>query len=327
MTRKLYILLLHSHPRAFRERFGEEMLGIFELSSGKASLLADGFVSLFRQWTLRRKAAGLSPTVAADGVPVFFSAGPEVPPAGAFVPGIFITVLAFTFIYFTISHRWRQTSLVVGSHHPSPSHILGAHTDAVPVADLPAEVKVSPYPFHPPISAYFRLILVLGALDADQDNVISAAEIENAPAALWKLDKNHDGKLTAEECGLKPDPNLDAVMRVCVRQMFMRIHPVLWALDTNHDGEISEDEIRNASRALRTVDFNRDGKLTEAELLPDRDVMLAANLMLTLDEDGDGKISRRERKGPLAERFRDLLNRADQDGFVTEEALLKALGR
>jgi hypothetical protein len=43
MTRRLYILLLRLHPRAFRQRFGDEMLGIFDQSAQKSSLLADGF--------------------------------------------------------------------------------------------------------------------------------------------------------------------------------------------------------------------------------------------------------------------------------------------
>ncbi len=55
MTRRVYILLLRLHPRAFRQRFGDEMLGIFDECAGKGSLLADGFLSLFRQWTLRRQ--------------------------------------------------------------------------------------------------------------------------------------------------------------------------------------------------------------------------------------------------------------------------------
>lgn len=105
---------------------------------------------------------------------------------------------------------------------------------------------------------YFKLILVLGALDTDRDNVISAAEIANAPAALEKLDKNHDGKLTAKECG----------DRLGDTAAFMRIHPVLAALDANHDGEISSSEIKRASKTLLTLDKNHDGRLTLEELLP-----------------------------------------------------------
>jgi hypothetical protein len=47
-----------------------------------------------------------------------------------------------------------------------------------------------PRPPKPPIEV---------ALDTDQDGEISADEIEGAPAALKKLDKNGDGKLTPEE--------------------------------------------------------------------------------------------------------------------------------
>jgi Ca2+-binding EF-hand superfamily protein len=322
--RWFYILLLRMHPRSFRQRFGDEMLGIFDQSGEKVSLMADGFLSLARQRTLRQPSFAFSPTTAPDGVPLFYSAEAEIPSARALMRGVLVAFLAFVLFSAVMSHRWRQTYLIVGSHHPSPSHLLGAHTDAQPVADLPAEVKVNPYPFHPPISPYFRFLLVLGALDVDQDNVISAEEIENAPAALWKLDKNHDGQLTAEECGLKSDPNLDPLKLGSVRLTFMRVHPVLAALDANHDGVISESEIRNAAAALRTLDANHDGKLVERELLPDQAIAMAAGIMGMLDKNGDGRITKDERRGPFAA---DILDRADRDGkgYVTEEDLVIAI--
>jgi hypothetical protein len=40
---------------------------------------------------------------------------------------------------------------------------------------------------------------IIAALDANGDGTIDATEINNAPAALRKLDKNSDGKLTREE--------------------------------------------------------------------------------------------------------------------------------
>lgn len=46
------------------------------------------------------------------------------------------------------------------------------------------------------------------ALDANHDGVIDETEIANASAALKKLDKNGDGKLTAEELRPpRPDGN------------------------------------------------------------------------------------------------------------------------
>src|ERR1700722_15365160 len=40
---------------------------------------------------------------------------------------------------------------------------------------------------------------LMEALDANHDGIIDADEIANAPAALKKLDKNGDGKLTPDE--------------------------------------------------------------------------------------------------------------------------------
>lgn len=300
------------------------MLGIFDESPKKWTLLGDGILSLFRQWALRRDETAFSRTATSDGVPLFYSAEPEIPSSTALAHGALVALIAFGAFSMLMAHRWKQADWIVGSHHPSPSHLLGAHTDAKPVADLPAEVKVQPYPSHPPISPYFRFLLVLGALDVDQDNVISAEEIANAPVALWKLDKNHDGMLTAEECGLKPDPNLNPLKLGTVRLTFMRIHPVLAALDANHDGVISESEIRNAAAALRSLDANHDGKLVERELLPDQAIAMAAGIMQMLDKNGDGRITKDERRGPLAA---ELLDRADRDGkgYVTEEDLVIAI--
>ncbi len=54
--RTLYPLLVRLHPLAFRERFGPEMLLIFEEAGngwGSGSLLVDATVSLLRQWLIR----------------------------------------------------------------------------------------------------------------------------------------------------------------------------------------------------------------------------------------------------------------------------------
>ena len=51
--RSIYRFLLQLHPPRFRRRFGEEMLLIFDDSRNRPSLLADGAVSLARQWLLR----------------------------------------------------------------------------------------------------------------------------------------------------------------------------------------------------------------------------------------------------------------------------------
>jgi hypothetical protein len=56
-----------------------------------------------------------------------------------------------------------------------------------------ADGSAPPPPHHHPQPT------IIGALDANHDGVIDAAEIANATAALKTLDTNHDGVLTADE--------------------------------------------------------------------------------------------------------------------------------
>jgi hypothetical protein len=55
MSRRLYRLLIRLHPPRFHDRFGEEMLCIFDESTSKEKpqLFSDGFLSLARQWLIR----------------------------------------------------------------------------------------------------------------------------------------------------------------------------------------------------------------------------------------------------------------------------------
>ena len=46
--------------------------------------------------------------------------------------------------------------------------------------------------------------------------------------------------------------------------------PLMEALDANHDGVIDANEIANAPAALKTLDKNGDGQLTQDELRPPR---------------------------------------------------------
>ncbi len=56
MIRALYRTLLWLHPASFEERFGEELLWIFDLTQASETgvmLLLDCFASLCRQWLFR----------------------------------------------------------------------------------------------------------------------------------------------------------------------------------------------------------------------------------------------------------------------------------
>jgi hypothetical protein len=267
MGRFLYVCLIGLHPRHFRERFGDEMIAIFDDAAGnreRGALLTDALISLFRQWLLRP--AHQEPVLS---TPLFHMPDSSLPRRTALINGAVLSLVFFGALTFFIS-RGAGGSLgrVVVYTGPAPTQSLGANASAVWHGELSTDDPLNPF-----AKAYFRMIRVLDILDADHDWVISPWEIMTAPAALRRLDWNHDGKLSPEECGFylgeKPKTKLDPRLVQRARLDFMRLNPVLAALDADHDGEISADEIENSSAALRTLDTNRDGSPSEDELLPD----------------------------------------------------------
>ncbi|MGD0868521.1 MAG: tetratricopeptide repeat protein [Bryobacteraceae bacterium] len=159
-------------------------------------------------------------------------------------------------------------------------------------------------------------IAALKALDANQDLILSPWELDTAPAALATLDKNGDGKLSAEECGAHfgDEAHLSAAFLQRARKEFMRSQPILDALDANHDGEISAAEIRNAERELLVLDTNGDGQLEPHEMVPRHVAAAVRSVLAALDQNHDGSIDAKERSGKAGELFRDLLDAADVDG-------------
>jgi len=126
--------------------------------------------------------------------------------------------------------------------------------------------------------------------------------------------------------------------------------PAFLALDADRDGVISAAEIANAPAALKLLDKNGDGKLTEDEVRPQMggrggpggpggpggrggrgdepgetpaptaDEMV--RMLMAFDKNGDGKLTRDE----LPERMLGLFDRADADrnGVLTEDEIRKA---
>jgi len=282
MGRLLYVWLVGLHPHRFRERFAQEMTGIYDEHTGtrrRAALFIDVLVSLFRQWTLRptyREPALAMPLAAkSSDIPGFYTFDSSMPSRSALVNGAVLSLVFLNALTFFIGRSGHLPRLLVGSRTLRPQ-VLGVEGPSDWRGDPITRIKLKSEgedPLYPFANAYFRMIRVLDILDADHDWVISPREITTAPAALRRLDNNHDGKLSPEECGFylgaNPKINLDPPRVQLVRLRFMRLNPVLAALDSDHDGEISADEIKNSSAALRTLDQNRDGSLTPDELLPD----------------------------------------------------------
>lgn len=113
MFRRLYIYVLRLHPRAFRRRFSDEMLSIFDHSTestGSFRLILDGIASLARQWTLRHEFwiehPSHSPQAATDGIPSFSILDPFRPKAGALFHGLLLSSILFAVTCFAIKYSW-----------------------------------------------------------------------------------------------------------------------------------------------------------------------------------------------------------------------------
>lgn len=334
MLRSIYIWLLRMHPAAFRQRFGDGMLEIFDTATGLGSTLhltADGFVSLMRQWAFRDEYREPVLAVTASGgptdVPLFRTMEPYKPRPAAFFQGSLLTVLILCGLVGLLGKGATARAFLMGVHHPSP-HLLPVDRASVAESDLNSMVRFGPEtedPWLPIASIYFKAIRVLNVLDADRDLAISQWEMITAPAPLRKLDVNQDGKLSAEECGFSLGAGGETPVEFVdrARLEFMRANPVLTELDADRDGAISASEIAESSSALKKLDRTADGRLSPDELIPDQTVAQAAFIMVRLDADGDGSVSRTERQSEDAQPLREILQSADRnhDGLITREEL------
>jgi len=139
MLRPLYRCLLRLHPPGFRQRFGDEMLSIFDHSEGKragAKLLADGLLSLVRQWTLRPEfwhEISPAPQPAPDGIPSFHTLDPFRPRPSAVIHGLVLSTAVFCLTCFAIRYSWINI-LHVRIREVQAENSQSLQPDSVPVA-------------------------------------------------------------------------------------------------------------------------------------------------------------------------------------------------
>jgi hypothetical protein len=114
MLGHLYRCVVRFHPPEFRRRFGEEMLSIYDQSTGRFSslrLLLDAVVSLARQWIFRpefwvQTSPSSTPQPAVDGIPSFSSLDPFRPHTSAMIHGTVISITLFCMTCFAIRYSW-----------------------------------------------------------------------------------------------------------------------------------------------------------------------------------------------------------------------------
>ncbi len=316
------------------------MLAIFDDVAACGSVLGlftDAAVSIFRQWVLRPEFRHAEPgepvAVACGDVPILGTLDSYPPRPAALLIGCLLSVALLSLVVTASTRPGRLPSWLIGVHRAT-GNVLQVSRSSMTEPEPDTLVRLGQEPENPwraVASAYFKLIPVLTSLDENGDFVISPWELVTAPSALRRLDLNHDGKLSPEECGFSlglrsqdaPDPEFVRE----AQKVFMRTHPALAALDADHDGEISAEEIGNSSRSLGILDSNGDGFLTPDEVMPDRAATQAASIFLRLDKDRDGRISIGERASEEAESLREILRNADRnrDSVTTLPELAKEL--
>lgn len=111
MLRLFYRWLLRFHPERFRERFAEEMLSIFDHVEGRAAtaeLVADAFISLVRQWTIRseywEEKVSASVPAGVGGFPIFYTLESFKPRKSALIGGAVLTWIACSAVLLAIRH-------------------------------------------------------------------------------------------------------------------------------------------------------------------------------------------------------------------------------
>jgi hypothetical protein len=270
MVQQIYRALLRLHPPAFRERFGGEMMSIFEQRpADRVRLITDSVFSLVRQWVLRadfQNPPQPATTSLAEGQMFVLLSEETGLRRGYWMAGCLLSLISFAGVSMLLG-RGGNGDLAIGSRGSSNTGVRIQAKSAD--GHLDTEIAVRPeglldtFTGRALVNRFYRNTRVLPALDTNHDLILSPDEIANAPAALLSLDRNHDGILDEIEC-VRPGRRKQPFER---EGDPMRTNPALRALDADHDGRLSAEEIRRAPASLKLLDRNRDGSLSPEELL------------------------------------------------------------
>lgn len=254
MIRSLYRFLLRLHPPAFRRRFSEEMLWIFDETQsarrGTASLFTDGLGSLTRQWMMRTEVTPLP--------------RPSPPPGS----------LAWQYIDtggFRLSRaRWLQGAVISAILFVAASW-SATHGTGKPFRRSAAMARMSFAPPTPHAAAAMRPKSVESAKPAPPriripDTVINVvARVDDVFPLTNRADLITVRFQRPSEGVVKQDEYLvDAVTNTAALMLIQ--------LDRNWDGRITIEERsgepgRRFQMLLNSADRNKDGVVTAAELI------------------------------------------------------------
>jgi hypothetical protein len=147
MLRSIYSSVLRLHPPFFRQRFAQEMLAIFdaeERSLSRIRLLADGILSLLRQWLLRPEFwTEPAQQPAPNGAPLFYLVKRFTPRFGALIDGGLVSIVTFIAVCLMMQYTWEHPTLM-----PIVSYYRASQRQAAQTPPPPARVQQKQEPIY-----------------------------------------------------------------------------------------------------------------------------------------------------------------------------------
>jgi hypothetical protein len=190
MLRLLYRCALRLHPPAFRTRFADEMLSIFDQEKKRLAavrLLIDCFVSLSRQWALRPEfwydLPAPSQHPAPDGIPSFYTIAPFRPRNAAVVHGLVISTAVFCLTCFAIKYSWIHVLHVSIPRVQFESPRLPQPNPPLAATDLSKRPPSPPFPQNPRAAAFDAQTSVAESSAAASSAEANAADLQSDSAA------------------------------------------------------------------------------------------------------------------------------------------------
>lgn len=182
---------------------------------------------------------------------------------------------------------------------------------------------------------------ILQRFDANKDGKLSKDELpEQAAERIMRADANGDGVVTKEELE-EVRKRIAGGQRGGEGRGMPNPEQLFQRLDANGDGKLSKDELpERFGQRIMQADADKDGVVTKEEFAEIAKQMGGGRggpggqqdvgqLFARADKNGDGKLTKDELPGPLAERL--MKADANGDGALTkaelEEARKKAPGR
>lgn len=354
MVRFLYAWLIRLHPRWFRARYGEEMRWIFKEEaqrSGAARLLADAAVSVARQWAFRsdfqpEPGAAVAAGRTVDGIPVFYTAEPEVPRPSAMLPGAIVSAAVFALLSFAVAHGGRPPRALgrleyYSTPMPDNSVLFGGAGRAYAVAGrAPGAAGERPEGgLWAKFEATVAALVMPGKPKAASETAAPAATLETEPlrgvrSAPSRAEIASTPYFLAAPAGRATAAQEAPPTRAAT---YIDLLAPLSALDSDSDGVLSAVEIAQAGVVLPALDANHDGRLSAEECGAEGDAFATKNVaavgrarraymalhpaLAALDANHDGFVSAREMRASAA-----ALSALDgnHDGKLTEDELLPA---